>query len=105
MIYGISECNTGTTRFERDKQDFCKVFDICSAIVHFNNPINVIRDTVRLGKYSSDSTWPRPVIVKFNSAAYVSNLLNNKTQCPKGITVKPDLPLQTRKIESLLLKE
>ena len=105
VIYGIPECNSGTTRLERLKQDFCKVFDTCSAIVPHNNPGNFICDTVCLGKYSSDSSRPRPVLVKFNSAVYVSNLLNNKNQCPKGTTVKPDLPLQTRKIESLLLKE
>ena len=99
VIYGIPECNTGTTRFERLKQNFCKVFDVCSAIVPYNNPSSVIRDTVHLGKYSSDSARPRPVLVKFNSTGYVSNLLYNKKQCPKGITVKPDLPLQARKIE------
>ena len=105
VIYGIPECNTSTTRFERLKQDFCKVFDVCSAIVPSNNPSSVIHDTMHLGKYSSDSARPRPVLVKFNSAGYASNLLSNKKQCPKGITVKPDLPLQARKIESLLLKE
>ena len=105
VLYGIPECDTGTTRLERVKQDFCRVFDICSVTVPFSNPNNEICDTVRLGKYSADSARPRPVLVKFKSVFYVSNLLNNKKQCPKGITLKPDLPPEARKIESLLLRE
>ena len=31
--------------------------------------------------------------------------MNNKKQCPKGVTLKPDLPPEARKVESLLLKE
>ena len=31
--------------------------------------------------------------------------LTTKKQCPKGFTEKPNLPLQAKKIESLLLKE
>ena len=105
VFFGIPECDTGTTKLERVKQDFCRVFDICSVAVPFINPNNAICDTVRLGKYSTDLTRPRPVLVKFNSATYVSNLLNNKKQCPKGVTLKPDLPPEARKVESLLLKE
>jgi len=86
VVYGIPECDTGTTKLERVKQDFCRVFDICSATVPFSNPNNSICDTVRLGKYFVDLAPPRPVLVKFNSTVYVSNLLNNKKQCPKGIT-------------------
>jgi len=78
VVYGIPECETGTTKVERVKQDFCRVFDICSATVLFSNLNNSICDTVCLGKYSIDSAWPRPVLVKFNSTMYVSNLLNNK---------------------------
>jgi len=92
VVYGIPECETGTTKLECVKQDFCRVFDICSATVPFSNPNNSICDTVCLEKYSVDSAWPRPVLVKFNSTVYVSNLLNNKKQCPKGIhwSLKPE---------------
>jgi len=95
VVYGIPECETGTTKLECVKQDFCRVFDIYSTTVPFSNPNNLICDTIRLGKYFIDLARPRPVLVKFTSTVYVSsNLLNNKKQCPKGITLKPDFPLK-----------
>ena len=53
VFYSIPECDTGTTKLEHVKQDFCRVFDICSATVPFSNPNNSMCDTVRLGKYST----------------------------------------------------
>ena len=105
VIFGIEECASGTDKLERVKHDFCKVLDVCSAIDTSRTSGSAIRHTVRLGKYSSSPRHPRPILVKLNSTAYASNLLANKKQCPEGINLKPDLPLQVRQIESLLLKE
>jgi len=105
VIYGIDECATGTDKLERVKHDFCKVLDVCSAIDATRASGSAICDTVRLGKYSQGHRRPRPILVKFNSAVYVSSLLANKKCCPKGISLKPDLSPQARQTESLLLKE
>jgi len=50
VIYSIPKCETGTTKLECVKQDFCRVFDICSATVPFSNSNNSVFDTVHLGK-------------------------------------------------------
>jgi len=105
VIYGIDECATGTDKLERVKHDFCKVLDVCSAIDATRASGSAICDTVRLGKYSQGHRRPRPILVTFNSAVYVSSLLANKKCCPKGISLKPDLSPQARQTESLLLKE
>ena len=101
VIYGIPNA----TQEPQDFSDLSKtsVMSLTYALLLFLLTIQAV-SSVCLGKYSSDSARPRPVLVKFNSAGYVFNLLYNKKQC-KGITVKIDLPLQARKIELLLLKE
>ena len=100
VIFGIEECASGTDKLERVKHDFCKVLDVCSAIDTSRTSGSAIRHTVLLGKYSSS---PRPILVKFNSTAYASNLLTNKKQCPEGINLISDLPLQVRQTERYLL--
>ena len=77
VIYGIPECNTGTTRLEKLKQDSCKVFDmqVCSAIVPYNNPRMLF---ITLCIWESILVILHDLGQNFNSTVYVSNLLNTK---------------------------
>lgn len=105
VVYGISECPNGTKRSERVKQDIVNSVSILSDL---NNDIqaNSIRDSLRLGKFKKDQTRPRPLLLKLNRVIDVITVLSNRSSLKdKSITVKPDMTLEERQIDSLLLKE
>ena len=67
-----------------------------------------IRDCFRLGKFNDVSSRPRPVLVKFNCASDVVNILakyRSLSSNARRFFIKPDLSPVERSIESLLLKE
>ena len=75
-------------------------------ITKLNPEINSqsIRDCLRLGKFKQSSR-PRPILLKLNRSIDVSTILAKRDQTPPGFVIKPDLSLQERQSNSLLLSE
>ena len=64
-----------------------------------------LRDCVRLGKFNSSNTRPRPLLVKLTRIPDVDSVLYNRSNITEGILVKPDMSRDERHKESILLKE
>ena len=104
ILYGLKECEKGTKRPIRMKEELEQVTQILTATEKSVGPQS-IRDCFRLGKYSESSKRPRPVLVKLSRSYDVSSILSNRQFLPKDLTIKPDLPPAERAVESLLMKE
>jgi len=94
-------------RLQRD------VENVLSVIPSSDKPIdaNAIKDPYCLGKYNFQSNHPRSLLVRLLRSTDASNILRNKskltsvTKFDSPIFIKPDLTLEERSEESLLLKE
>lgn len=104
LIFGIKEDNKGTPKHIRDHNDLASASQILSSVVSSLNA-NSIRDCFRLGSYKSNQD--RPVLAKLMRSSDVQAILANRKNLASmpGISIKPDLPPEVRKIESMLLKE
>ena len=104
VVYGIKESPTGTQRSSRTKSDI----DSCVNILNkANGDISdlSIRDCLRLGKFNSSRTKPRPLLVKLSRAFDVATVLSNRSKIPEGIQIKPDMNKEEKLREQVLLKE
>ena len=104
VIYGITECHSGTVRSERLTQDLAKVVE---ALSESGTPIepNAIKDCFRLGKFKPQNPKPRPILVKLIGVADVHKMLSNRGQCRHPMFIKHDMFPEERHRESILLKE
>ena len=108
IFTNIPEAPDGTKFKERLISDHNSVSSICQSI---ENPVSSasIKDCYRLGKYDKDRIRPRPLLVKFNSSANTTMILESKSRLRlkdgKPISVKRDIPTDQRSIMQLLLKE
>jgi len=104
IVYGIDECPKGTPKHARSESDLRSVISVLSKV---DNSVESqsIRDVYRLGRYNSNPTHPRPVLVKFIRAADVSSILSKKGSLSHPLVVKPDLSPEERRRDSVLLKE
>jgi len=104
VVYGLEENPPNTTRQDRLQMDVKSAVSVFSKL---EDPIdgNSIKDCYRLGKYNTQASRPRPLLIKFLRYSDASNLLNGKSKLSKPIYVKPDLTPEERAMESLLLKE
>ena len=103
VIYGIPECDKGTLRVRRLKTD---TINVSTVITNLDSSIHpqCVRDCFRLGKYN-DNGSPRPILAKINRSADVSSILSKRGSLNKPISIKPDLSLEDRRLEAILLKE
>ena len=104
IVYGIDECPKGTPKHARSESDLRSVISVLSKV---DNSVESqsIRDVYRLGRYNSNPTHPRPILVKFIRAADVSSILSKKGSLSHPLVVKPDLSPEERRRDSVLLKE
>ena len=104
LVFGLKESIKGTPKHTRDQKDHSDVCDILS-LVEPSVTSNSIRDFFRLGKFNEDKV--RPILVKFIRAHEVASVLANRKLLASmpGISIKPDLPPEERRVQSLLLKE
>ena len=104
VVYGIKECNKGTSRQDRVIQDTDNATSIIAKTDdHFT--AQSIRDCLRLGKYTESRN--RPTLIKLTRAQDVTNILANRKKlaaCP-GISIKPDMNARERAIENILLRK
>ena len=104
VIYGISECPKGTSRSERLTQDLSKVESVFSQ-VSSSIQSQAIKDCYRLGKFNSEKPNPRPILVKLVRIADVQCILSNRKVLSSPINIRPDMTVEERLRESILLKE
>ena len=90
-----------TVRFTNDSSKVTSLFNSLDCSVSYRS----ICDCVRLGKFSTDNTRPRPIKVTLNRSVDTHKILAKSSKCSKTVFIKPDRSLAQRKIEALLLKE
>ena len=61
-----------------------------------------IKDLYRLGKFNENNNRPRPILVKFLRNLVLSS---KRSIMSSEISIKPDMTLDERKTEMILLKE
>ncbi len=106
VVYGLKECVEGTKRHERLNNDTESAV-IALKPTNSNVSDNSIKDCIRLGKYDTKRTRPRPLLVKMSNARDPLLILTNrfKLAATPEVSVKPDMTKDERSIESILLKE
>lgn len=104
VVYGIQECAEGTSKTDRNKHDVKHVLPVFSKLDEEIQALS-IRDCLRLGKYKPNSQRPRPILVRLNRTMDVSSILSKRKELPAGVTIKPDMSIEERQAEGMLLKE
>lgn len=104
VLFGVEECEKGVSRFSRQCADLEKVSSVLTSL---DDPIpsTSIKDQFRLGKYSEQSSRPRPILVKFVRSSDAFRVLSKSRSLKKPFHVKPDLSPSQRVRDSVLLKE
>ena len=101
VFHGIPECPAGTSFNARMDNDYNAVLSAIGS-----DDQSLIRDCIHLGKFQSSNSNPRPILVKFNNMKTVHSILfRPNSASDHGISIKKDLSLHDRKINSILLKE
>ena len=104
VVYGIEECPPNTpksVRLQSDSNAVSKVFS--SMDVHIEP--NQVVDCFRLGKFKSNQSRPRPILVKLQCTIDATTILAKRSSLSSPIFIKPDLSPAEQEIESILLKE
>lgn len=86
VIFGISECPQGTSKFDCSDSGFNVV---CSVISGLDSSIqqSSIRDSHRLGKFSPSTEHPHHRLVKLNRATDVAKILSKRSSLARGIYI------------------
>ena len=104
VVYGVEECPPKTpksVRLQSDSNAVSKVFS--SMDVHIEP--NQFVDCFRLGKFKSNQSRKRPILVKLQCTIDATTILANRTSLSSPIFIKPDMSPAEQKIELILLKE
>jgi len=105
-MYGIKESppNTNTNRSARLSQDLHNISHVFSQT---DLPLErqFIKDCRRLGKFNSDTTNLRLILVSFLRSAGASMALSKISEFKRPNFIKPDLSPEERANESVLLKQ
>ena len=104
VLYGVDECAKGIPKRGRFESDLSKAVSILSGLDE-SIQSESIKDIYRLGKFSQEKKRPSPLLVKFIRVSDVSNVLSKRRLLKHPTFIKPDLNLEERKVESMLLKE
>ena len=104
VIFGVNECTKGSPRDSRTVHDTNAVFETLK-MIDDNISEHSIRDCQRLGKYSD--TKHRPILAKLSRSCDVLSILSKRAKLADmpGISIKPDMSKEQRKVESVLLYE
>ena len=104
VTYGVEECPPKTPKSVRLKSDSNAVSKVFSSMDVHIEPNQVV-DCFRLGKFKSNQSRPRPILVKLQRTIDATTILANRTSLSSPIFIKPDMSPAEQKIESILLKE
>ena len=103
VVFGLEESGKGTPKFQRNRHDI----EIAGELLSWLDLIvttSLIVESFRLGRYSEKA---RPLLVKLTRPNDVQTILmaRKKLDSRPEIAIKPDMSVEDRKVESLLLKE
>ena len=101
VVFGVPECVSGTSRKQRWISDLNNISDLFSQSAG-SIPKSSIRDCRCLGKYSSSSTRPIPILVNFSSCNVVMEILSSRASFAPYF-VKPGLSPDQRVQEKFSL--
>lgn len=103
-MYGIQESAKGSNKSLRKKQGHELITDIIQTIDN-SVPDTSVRDCTHLGKYCEDKC--RLILVKLTQTNDVHSILASRAKLANtpGISIKPDVTLQQRKTEKIVLSE
>ena len=104
ILYGIDECLPGSSRASRLESDLNNAVSVLSSI-ESTIQAQSIKDCYRLGKFSSSSTRPRPILIKMIRASNVSKIMTKRHLLQRPYFIKHDMPREQRIVENVLLKE
>ncbi len=104
ILYGVNECPPGTDRLTRLSSDLNNVVAVFSTL-DSDIQRHSIKECYRLGKFDPQQEKPRPILARFIQMADVVSILSKRGSLSKPHFVKPDMSLQQRKIEAILLKQ
>ena len=104
VVFGVEESPPKTFKSVRLQKDMKSVSEIFASI---NVPVNPsqILDCYRLGKFKSQLTRPRPILVKLQRSIDVTAILANRWSLSSPLLIKPDMSPDERTTESTLLRE
>ena len=103
-MHSDSKFNLVLKGSERTKHDFNEALSVLSNLDGDIHPMSV-RDCFRLGRFKERSRYPRPILVKLTHSVDVHSSLSQRSNLPEGVIIKPDMSMDERNSESLLLKE
>ena len=103
-MYGVQESPPNTNRPTRLDHDLT---NITHAFSQAEVPLerNSIKDCRRLGKFNEQANKPRPILVTFLRSGDASLLLSKISAFKGPIHIKPDLSIEERSQEAVLLKQ
>lgn len=104
VIYGVDECQRGTSRIQRISRDLDQVQSVISSLNCSVSPLS-IKDCIRLGKYDTERPRPRPLLVSLNRVADVQSILSKRSSLSSPYVIKRDLSETQREQERTLLQE
>ena len=104
VVYGVEECPPKTPKSMRLQSDSNAVSKVFSSIDVHIEPNQVV-DCFRLGKFKSNQSRLKPILVKLQCTIDATTILVNRTSLSSPIFIKPDMSPAEQKTESILLKE
>ena len=104
MVFGVEESPPKTFKDVRLQKDMELVSEIFASINVQVDPSQIL-DCYRLGKFKSQQTRPRPILVKLQRTIDVNAILANRWSLSSPLLIKPDMSPDEHKLESTLLGE
>ena len=104
VVYGVDENPQKSPRNVRLQKDMETMLQIFNSINVRVDPAHIL-DCFRFGKFKSQQTRPRPILVKLQHSTDANTILANKSALSSPLFIKPDMTVPEHAIESALLKQ
>ena len=104
VVQGIEECEEGTAKLQRHKEDLSKLLPILLKLdssIHSQS----IKDLRRLGKYDRDRPRPRPILVQFVRSADAWSILSKAGSVERPYSIQHYMTAAELSRNAVLLKE
>ena len=101
VMYGVKGSPPNTNRPTSDLNNITHTFSQTEVPLEQNS----IKDCHRLGKFNEQANKPRPILVTFLRSGDASLLLSKISAFKGPIHIKPDLSIEERSQEAVLLKQ
>ena len=103
VIFGVSESPQEMPCYTRNHYNYIETSSVLSKLYDDSNPRCSTCDCQRIGRYSGNSTRPRPILATLSTTAEVRYDLTHHSSLPSSISIEPDQSFE--KIVKILLLE